>query len=103
LTTLPAVATATVVTGALPCPTPILPRPPRPTSPPSRTPISRYSHTPPVSGPRRSGGSSTTSGRGPTPTAPWRSTWSRRTPCTPAARPGRKGIGGYRVHVERPA
>ncbi len=39
-------------------------------------------------GRRRSAASCTTSARGPTPTARWRSTWSRRTPCTPAASRG---------------
>ena len=75
----------------------ILPRPPVLTSPVK--PEQALPRVPPLptrhaaSGPRRSVASCTTSGRGTIPMAPWRSTWSRRTPCTPAASRGeaRKG------------
>src|SRR5262249_31125419 len=93
----PAVYTVTLLCRRpSPCPKLILPRPPSPASPPSRTsraPTSRSPHIPPVTGARRSAVGCTTSAPGMTPTAPWRSTWNRRTTCTRAANPARTPRG----------
>src|SRR5262245_52743755 len=78
-----------------PHPTNILPYRPAPTSPPSPTPNSPSSRTPRAAGPRRSAARCTASAPGKTATAPWTSTWRRRTTYTLAASPPgrRRGHG----------
>src|SRR5262249_3367762 len=82
--------------GRSSCPNVMLPRklrPSRPTSQTNPTRTSRCSRTLLGCGRRRSAASCTTSAPGPIPTAPSRSTTSRRTPCTPAASPGSQPRG----------
>ena len=81
--TTPATPASRGVAASRRCPRPGRSRP-KPAKP---YPDFPSSPTPPACGPRRSGARCTTSARGTTPTAPWRSTSRRRTTCTPAASP----------------